>query len=98
MDSALVYNRRYNLNFLVDGQIGGLGGSDHESFIQAGYPAVDISEGTAFEIWNGMDPYYHSPLDTSDKLDADLLRHCAQLMVTIATEMARPLASVAGSR
>ena len=98
MDSALAYNRRYNLNFLVDGQIGGIGGSDHESFIEAGYPAVDISEGTAFEIWNGMDPYYHSPLDTSDKLDADLLRHCAQLMVTIATEMARPLASVAGSR
>ena len=98
MDSALVYNRRYNLNFLVDGQIGGLGGSDHESFIQAGYPAVDISEGTAFEIWNGMDPYYHTSFDTSDKLNTDLLRHCAQMMMTITAEMARPLASAAKSR
>ena len=93
MDSALTYNRRYNLNFLIDGQIGGVGGSDHESFIEAGYPAVDISEGTAFEIWNGMDPYYHSSFDTSDKLNAGLLRHCAQLMMAITAEMARPLAS-----
>ena len=98
MDSALVYNRRYNLNFLIDGQIGGLGGSDHESFIQAGYPAVDISEGTAYEIWSGLDPYYHTPFDTSDKLNADLIRHCAQMMMTLTAEMARPLASVATSR
>jgi hypothetical protein len=97
MDSALAYNRRYNLNFLIDGQIGGIGGSDHESFIAAGFPAVDICEGTAFEIWDGMDPYYHSPLDTSDKLDADLLRHCAQMMMTITTEMARPMAFMAAS-
>jgi hypothetical protein len=92
MDSMLVYNRRYNLNFLIDGQIGGVGGSDHESFLRAGYPAVDISEGSALEIWNRMDPYYHLPTDTSDKLDAELLRHCAQLMLAAVTEMARPLA------
>jgi hypothetical protein len=98
MDSALAYNRRYNLNFLVDGQIGGDGGSDHESFIEAGFPAVDISEGTAFEIWDRMDPYYHSPFDTSDKLNAELLRHCAQLMMAITTEMAKPLPSLAGGR
>lgn len=92
MDSTLVYNRRYNLNFLVDAHTSDYGGSDQESFLRAGYPAVEISEGTAIEIWSGMDPYYHTPFDTSDKLNADLLRHCAQLMMTITTEMAGPLA------
>jgi hypothetical protein len=95
IDSAFVYNRRYHLNFLIDCQIGGIGGSDHESFLQAGYPAVDVSEGNAFEIWNGMDPYYHSPFDTSDKISPELLRHCAQLMLTILTETAKPVISTA---
>jgi Zn-dependent M28 family amino/carboxypeptidase len=90
VDSALVYNRRYNLNFILDYQVGGGGGSDHESFLQAGYPAMDVSEGSAFEIWNGMDPYYHSPFDTSDKLSPELLRHCTQMMLTILTETAKP--------
>jgi hypothetical protein len=98
MDSALVYNRRYHLNLLVDGQIGGVGGSDHESFLEAGYPAVDVCEGTAFEIWRGMDPYYHSPFDTSDKISPELLRHCTQLMMAITTEMAKPLTSTAARK
>jgi len=97
MDSALVYNRRYNLNFLVDAHTSSYGGSDHESFIQAGYPAIEISEGTANEIWSGLDSFYHRPSDTSDKLSADLLRHCAQMMMTITAEMARPVASSASS-
>ena len=98
MDSALVYNRRYNLNFLVDAHTSSYGGSDHESFIQAGYPALEISEGTATEIWGGLDPFYHTSFDTSDKLNAELLRHCAQMMITITAEMARPLSFTAKSR
>jgi hypothetical protein len=92
LDSALIFNRRYNLKFLVDAHTSPYGGSDQESFIQAGYPAVEISEGSAMEIWSGLDPYYHSPFDTSDKLSADLLRHCAQLMTVMVAEMAVPLA------
>jgi hypothetical protein len=93
MDSTLVYNRRYNLCFLVDAHTSTVGGSDHESFIQVGLPAVEISEGTAMEIWSGLDPFYHTAFDTSDKLNADLLRRCAQMMMTITAEMAEPLTS-----
>jgi hypothetical protein len=98
MDSTLVYNRRYNLNFVVDAHTSVYGGSDQESFLRAGYTAVEISEGSALEIWSGMDPYYHSPFDTSDKLNADLLRHCAQLMMATTAEMAEPLASRTGQK
>ena len=92
MDSTLLLNRRYSLGLILDAHTSPFGGNDHESFIRRGYSAIDLSEGTAMEIWSGFDPYYHSPLDTSDKLDRNLLRHAAQLMIAIAAEAARPIA------
>jgi hypothetical protein len=94
MDSALLFNRRYSLGLVLDAHLSPFGGSDHESFIRYGYPAIDISEGTAMEIWRGFDPYYHRPLDTSDKLDRNLVRHSVQLMIAIAAETARPLEGI----
>jgi photosystem II stability/assembly factor-like uncharacterized protein len=92
MDSTLLFNRRYSLGFVLDAHTALMGGSDHESFIRQGYSAIDLSEGTAMEIWSGFDPFYHRPLDTSDKLDGNLVRNAAQLMVTIAAEAANPIA------
>jgi len=91
MDSTLLFNRRYSLGFVLDAHLSPFGGSDHESFVRYGYPAIDNSEGTAMEIWRGFDPYYHKPLDTSDKLDGDLIQHSVQLMIVIAAETARPV-------
>ncbi len=92
MDSTLVFSRRYSLGFIIDAHTALMGGSDHESFIRRGYSAIDLSEGTAMEIWSGFDPFYHKPVDTSDKLDSNLVRNATQLMVTIAAEAARPVA------
>jgi photosystem II stability/assembly factor-like uncharacterized protein len=91
MDSTYIFNRRYSLGLILDGHTALMGGSDHESFIRQGYSAIDLSEGTAMEIWSGFDPFYHRPLDTSDKLDGNLVRNAAQLMITIAAESARPI-------
>jgi hypothetical protein len=91
MDSTLLFNRRYSLGLVLDAHLSPYGGSDHESFIRYGYQAIDISEGTAMEIWRGFDPYYHRSLDTSDKLDGDLIRHSVQLMIAIAAETAAPV-------
>ncbi len=92
MDSTLLFNRRYSLGFILDAHTELMGGSDHVPFIRQGYSAIDLSEGTAMEIWGGFDPFYHKPLDTSDKLDGNLLRNAAQLMILIAAEAAKPIA------
>ncbi|MCX6133136.1 MAG: M28 family peptidase [Ignavibacteriales bacterium] len=92
MDSTLLFNGRYALGFILDAHTAAMGGSDHESFIRQGYSAIDLSEGTAMEIWGGFDPFYHKSSDTSDKLDANLVRNATQLMLTIAAEAARPSA------
>jgi hypothetical protein len=42
----------------------GVGWSDHWSFWQEGYPAIMITDTAPFRY-----PYYHTPLDTSDKVD-----------------------------
>jgi photosystem II stability/assembly factor-like uncharacterized protein len=94
MDSTLLFNRRYSLGLVLDAHLSPFGGSDHESFIRYGYQAIDISEGTAMEIWSGFDPYYHRPLDTSDKLDGNLVRHSVQLMIVIAAETAIPVEEI----
>ncbi len=90
--ATLVFSRRYSLGLVLDAHTSPVGGSDHMSFIRRGYSAIDLSEGTAMEIWSGFDPFYHKPVDTSDKLDANLVRNATQLMVTIAAEAARPVA------
>jgi len=42
----------------------GVGWSDHWSFWQQGYPAIMITDTALFR-----NPYYHTPQDTSDRLD-----------------------------
>jgi Zn-dependent M28 family amino/carboxypeptidase len=42
----------------------GVGWSDHWSFWKEGYPAIMITDTAPFRY-----PYYHTPLDTSDKVD-----------------------------
>jgi len=44
----------------------GVGWSDHWSFWQQGYPAIMITDTALFR-----NQYYHTPLDTADKLDFD---------------------------
>ncbi|MFH0991831.1 MAG: M20/M25/M40 family metallo-hydrolase [bacterium] len=91
LDSALILNRRYNLNFTLDAHLERYGGSDHASFLQMGYQALEISEGTAMEIWGGLDPYYHKPADTAGKLDPQLVQNCTRMMLALLVEMAKPL-------
>ncbi len=45
------------------------GGSDHESFLKRGVPAV--------LLWHFTDPYYHTSLDRLDKVDPEEMRHVA---------------------
>jgi hypothetical protein len=37
--------------------------SDHASFWQYGYSAIELAEGSAEEIWGGYNPYYHQDTD-----------------------------------
>lgn len=37
--------------------------SDHASFWQYGYTAIEVAEASAEEIWSGYNPYYHQPND-----------------------------------
>jgi Zn-dependent M28 family amino/carboxypeptidase len=46
------------------GSLPGVGWSDQWSFWQQGYPAIMITDTAIFRY-----PYYHTPLDTADKLD-----------------------------
>jgi hypothetical protein len=45
------------------------GGSDHESFLERGVPAV--------LLWHFTDQYYHTSLDTLDKVDPAEMQHVA---------------------
>ena len=78
-----MYNHRYDLGFTLDAHTAQFGGSDYKSFIRAGYPAIEISEGAAMEIWSGFDPYYHRIQDTSDKLSAQLVLPSTQMMIAV---------------
>jgi Peptidase family M28 len=44
--------------------LAGVGWSDHWSFWQKGYPAIMITDTAVFRY-----PYYHTPFDTTDKVD-----------------------------
>ncbi|MEC4819830.1 MAG: M28 family peptidase [Scytonema sp. PMC 1069.18] len=50
------------------GVIPGVGWSDHWSFWQQGYPALMVTDTAPFRY-----PYYHTELDTPDKVDYDRL-------------------------
>ena len=56
------------------------GGSDHTVFMRAGVPAV--------LNWHFTDRYYHTNLDTIDKVSAAEMQHVAVLVATTATFLA----------
>ncbi|MBU2471210.1 MAG: M28 family peptidase, partial [Bacteroidetes bacterium] len=91
LDSAVIYNQRYNIGLTLTTVLDNTGASDHKPFTDAGYDAMLVAEGTAWEIWGGADPYYHTVNDTYDKLRPGLIRRGAQLMLALVTELAKPL-------
>jgi hypothetical protein len=56
------------------------GGSDHTSFTRAGVPAL--------LNWHFTDRYYHTNLDTIDKVSAETMDHVAATVATTATFLA----------
>lgn len=91
VDSALLYNQRYNIGLNLIPFIDNTGASDFGPFALAGYDALHVAEGTAQEIWGGADPYYHTVNDTYDKLTPGLIRKGTQLMLATVAELAKPI-------
>jgi photosystem II stability/assembly factor-like uncharacterized protein len=91
LDSAVAFNRLYNIGLRLRDTTDDSGACDYIPFALAGYPALNMTEGTAWEIWGGGDPYYHTPLDTYDKVHYGLVRRGAQIMLATIAELARPL-------
>lgn len=64
--------------------------SDHASFWQYGYDAIEVAEGSADEIWGGYNPYYHQPDDLlinympSFPYGTDVARAAVALLATLA--------------
>ncbi len=67
----------------VPGWIPGAGWSDHWSFWQVGAPAIMITDTAPFR-----NPYYHTPLDTPDKIDfrslAEVTRGLIHMVIRLA--------------
>jgi photosystem II stability/assembly factor-like uncharacterized protein len=94
LDSAVVFNRRYNIGLRIRDTTDDSEACDYIPFAYAGYPALNVTEGTAWEIWGGADPYYHNPTDTHDKLHPGLIRRGAQLMLATIAELAQPIGRI----
>lgn len=90
VDSAAIYNQRYNIGLTIVPIIDYTGASDYGPFALAGYDALHVAEGTPEEIWGGADPYYHTVNDTYDKLKPSLIRKGTQLMLATVAELAKP--------
>ncbi len=90
IDSAAIYNQRYNIGLTIVPIIDNTGASDYGPFALAGYDALHVAEGTPEEIWGGADPYYHTVNDTYDKLTPSLIRKGTQLMLATVAELAKP--------
>lgn len=88
VDSALVYNHRYGIGARLQAIVDSTGASDYGPFGAAGYRSLDIAEGTAEEIWGGLDPYYHKTTDTADKVSTEMIRTGARIMLATAAEAA----------
>ncbi len=64
--------------------------SDHASFWQYGYDAIELAEGSADEIWGGYNPFYHQPDDLllnympSFPYGTDVARAAVALLATLA--------------
>jgi photosystem II stability/assembly factor-like uncharacterized protein len=94
VDSAVAYNDRYGIGLTLVTLLDSTGASDYSPFAIAGFPSLDLAEGTAEEIWGGADPYYHSTSDTWDHVHQGLVRRGAQLMLATVAELAEPLTRV----
>ncbi len=66
----------------VPNAIPGAGWSDHWSFWQQGFPAIEITDTAPFR-----NPAYHTPLDTPDRLDYDRLARFTRAMRTVLEEL-----------
>ena len=64
--------------------------SDHASFWQYGYPAIEVAEASAEEIWGGYNPHYHQASDLlinympSFPYGTDMIRASIGLLATLA--------------
>jgi hypothetical protein len=67
----------------VPGEITGVGWSDHWSFWQEGYPGVMVTDTALFRY-----PYYHSPLDTPDKLNFPHMARVVSALEGVVKELA----------
>lgn len=70
------------------GWITGLGWSDHWSFWKHGYPAIMVTDTAPFRY-----QYYHTMLDTSDKIDYDRLAQVVSGIAWVVAEIAEPVAA-----
>ncbi len=93
IDSVMVYNTRYGIGATLDAVVDSSGASDYGPFASAGYDALNFAEGSAEEIWGGLDPYYHKTMDLIDKLSPGLIHKGAQIMLAAAAEIARVVSS-----
>jgi photosystem II stability/assembly factor-like uncharacterized protein len=96
IDSALVYNQRYDIGLTLSPFIDNTGASDYGPFAALGYDALDVAEASANEIWGGADPFYHTPGDSLDKLCPSLIHKGAQLMAATIAELAKPIGRITG--
>jgi hypothetical protein len=60
-------------------------GADSGAFLERGIPAVTLSDSSFF----AMDPAYHRPADTADRLDAGRLQAWTRSTVTLVRELDR---------
>lgn len=61
----------------------GVGWSDHWSFWQAGYPAIEITDTAPFRY-----PHYHTAADTPDKVDYDRLARVSRALGLVVADLA----------
>jgi Zn-dependent M28 family amino/carboxypeptidase len=64
--------------------IPGVGWSDHWSFWQQGYTALEVTDTAPFR-----NPFYHTPGDTPDKLDYDRLARLTTAMDAVVADLAQ---------
>jgi photosystem II stability/assembly factor-like uncharacterized protein len=90
VDSARAYTLRYAIGQKIDAPVDTIRDGDVYPFDVAGYEAIQVSEGTQKEIVAG-NPYLLKPTDTSDKLNRGMMQRTAQLMLSMAAELAKPV-------
>jgi photosystem II stability/assembly factor-like uncharacterized protein len=93
VDSIVAYNAKYGIGLSVVTFVDSTGASDYGPFALAGYEASDFAEATAEEIWGGADPYYHTTMDTYDKLSPGMIQHAVMLELASLAELAEPAAT-----